>query len=577
MKKMLKSFVAAVLSLTLVVSGLGITKNVSAVTQEDEWKANAVKTPAEGKLIGAGYIDVEFDNSMEGYTYSVYLDGQPVYWDGNSIVRSELGEKVSATSKTKTFTSGDEGKTEVYTNTVSKHEITVKAQKDGQTITSEPRTFYVSKKGLAMGGDMGSHTVTNKLNISWYYNWDTQAFNNSTDEGVAHVPMVWGAAQSNLQAIKNITDDSNYILGYNEPDIPSQANLSAGKALAAWKYVESTGKRTVSPALAVYNGGFMDDFLVNGATYDSSQDKEVDSGDEEETTTYANPIKLEDGFYASVDVDAVALHRYGGCKTGTKIEISKLTEAVDYLWNKYHKPIWVTEVSITGMKNGYSDWSYEEERALPLMKEYVSEVIEAMNNDPRVERYAWFPYNVESSNDIDGLDGCGTTALFDYDSGKFTELGILYSQQGNPEGYNAKQISDDEKFVWQEPTTAPKTTTSQPTTKPTTTKPTTVAPTTKKNNKVGTVSGLTAKNNKKKIVSLKWRKVSNAKKYQVQYSLNSKFKKNKKYGTKQIKISKLSYVAKKLKKKKTYYFRVRAINGKTVGKWSKTKKVKIKK
>ena len=229
------------------------------------------------------------------------------------------------------------------------------------------------------------------------------------------------------------------------------------------------------------------------------------------------------------------------------------------------------------MKNGYSDWSYEEERALPLMKEYVSEVIEAMNNDPRVERYAWFPYNVESSNDIDGLDGCGTTALFDYDTGKFTELGILYSQQGNPEGYNAKQISDDEKFVWQEPTTAPETTTSQPTTKPTTTKPTTVAPTTKKNNKVGTVSGLTAKNNKKKIVSLKWRKVSNAKKYQVQYSLNSKFKKNKKYGTKQIKTSKLSYVVKKLKKKKTYYFRVRAVNGKTVGKWSKTKKVKIKK
>ena len=129
--------------------------------------------------------------------------------------------------------------------------------------------------------------------------------------------------------------------------------MSAGKALAAWKYVEATGKRTVSPALAVYSGGFMDDFLINGATYDSSQDKKDNDG-EEETTTYENPIKLEDGFYASVDVDAVALHRYGGSKTGTKIEISRLTDAVDYLWNKYHKPIWVTEVSVTGRKNGYS-------------------------------------------------------------------------------------------------------------------------------------------------------------------------------------------------------------------------------
>ena len=318
----------------------------------------------------------------------------------------------------------------------------------------------------------------------------------------------------------------------------------------------------------------MDDFLVNGATYDSSQDKEVDSGDEEETTTYANPIKLEDGFYASVDVDAVALHRYGGSKTGTKIEISKLTEAVDYLWNKYHKPIWVTEVSITGTKNGYSDWSYEEERALPLMKEYVSEVIETMNNDPRVERYAWFPYNVESSNEIDGLDGCGTTALFDYDSGKFTELGILYSQQGNPEGYSAKQINDNEKYVWEEPTTTPQTT-KEPTT--TTNKETKQDVTTTKSIKIKKVSVTSIKNNKKKAVSLKWKKVSNAKKYQIQYSLSSKFKANKKFATKLVKTSKLNYVAKKLKKKRTYYFRVRAINGSKMGSWSKTKKIKINK
>ena len=199
MKKMLKSFVATVLSLTLVVSGLGITKNVSAVTREDEWKANAVKTPAEGKLIGAGYIDVEFDNSMEGYTYSVYLDGQPVYWDGNSIVRSELGEKVSAVSKTKSFTSSDEGKTEVYTNTVSKHEITVEAKKDGQTITSEPRTFYVSKKGLALGGDMSDKITLSKLNCSWYYNWSTESFNNNVDANVAHIPMMWGIGDDNKE------------------------------------------------------------------------------------------------------------------------------------------------------------------------------------------------------------------------------------------------------------------------------------------------------------------------------------------------------------------------------------------
>lgn len=65
--------------------------------------------------------------------------------------------------------------------------------------------------------------------------------------------------------------------------------------------------------------------------------------------------------------------------------------------------------------------------------------------------------------------------------------------------------------------------------------------------------------------------------YEVQYALNKKFKKAKTKTTK-----KTTFTIKKLKKKKTYYVRVRAYtidaNRKKVqGKWSKVKKVKIKK
>ena len=71
-------------------------------------------------------------------------------------------------------------------------------------------------------------------------------------------------------------------------------------------------------------------------------------------------------------------------------------------------------------------------------------------------------------------------------------------------------------------------------------------------------------------------KVTGAKGYQLQYALNKKFKKKKSIQTKKTK-----YTIKKLKKKKTYYIRVRAykMNGKkkVYGKWSKVKKVKIKK
>ena len=70
-------------------------------------------------------------------------------------------------------------------------------------------------------------------------------------------------------------------------------------------------------------------------------------------------------------------------------------------------------------------------------------------------------------------------------------------------------------------------------------------------------------------------KVTGAKGYQLQYALNKKFKK------KSIQTKKTKYTIKKLKKKKTYYIRVRAykMNGKkkVYGKWSTVKKVKIRK
>ncbi len=85
-----------------------------------------------------------------------------------------------------------------------------------------------------------------------------------------------------------------------------------------------------------------------------------------------------------------------------------------------------------------------------------------------------------------------------------------------------------------------------------------------------------AKNGKGKKLTVKWKKVTGAKGYQLQYALNKKFKKKKSVQTKKTK-----YTIKKLKKKKTYYIRVRVykMNGrkKVYGKWSTVKKVKIKK
>ena len=86
------------------------------------------------------------------------------------------------------------------------------------------------------------------------------------------------------------------------------------------------------------------------------------------------------------------------------------------------------------------------------------------------------------------------------------------------------------------------------------------------------VAGVKVASKAKGRVNVSWKRVTGAKGYQVQYSQKKNFA-----GAKTMKVSggkKVKAIVKKLKSKKTYYFRVRAIAGKTTGKWSAVKKVK---
>ena len=130
--------------------------------------------------------------------------------------------------------------------------------------------------------------------------------------------------------------------------------------------------------------------------------------------------------------------------------------------------------------------------------------------------------------------------------------------------------------------TLPKSDSTNPTVPPTaTTPPATVSPTpTPTPNITPTptkVKKLTAKSKKKNAVTLSWKKATDANGYEIQYAANKKFTKQKKSKV----ITKTKVTLKKLKRKKSYYFRVRAYRWdgtkKVFGKWSIVKKVKIKK
>lgn len=97
----------------------------------------------------------------------------------------------------------------------------------------------------------------------------------------------------------------------------------------------------------------------------------------------------------------------------------------------------------------------------------------------------------------------------------------------------------------------------------------------KETSSVGKVSSLKLKQ-KNHNVTISWKRVSKATDYQICYSTSKKWKNKKLKLTKKNKLT-----IKKLKKKKTYYFRVRAYQtkgkSKTYGPWSAVKKITMKK
>ena len=85
------------------------------------------------------------------------------------------------------------------------------------------------------------------------------------------------------------------------------------------------------------------------------------------------------------------------------------------------------------------------------------------------------------------------------------------------------------------------------------------------------ITGVKVKSKAKKSAKLSWSREENSTKYQVNYALKKNFKDGKKRKT-----SKTGITIKGLKRKKTYYFRVRGMNDEYTGAWSAKKKCKIK-
>lgn len=148
-------------------------------------------------------------------------------------------------------------------------------------------------------------------------------------DGLTPVPMLWGYDQiSDFQSLV-VKGYANHVLGMNEPNEPSQSNMSPQDGAQLWQqYIEplaSLGYYLVSPACTNDQSGlqWMADFFMacNGCT-----------------------------------VDAIAFHFYG---TDAQAFISYATQ----LHNTYGKNLWVTEFADQDYSGANQQASQEEVNA----------------------------------------------------------------------------------------------------------------------------------------------------------------------------------------------------------------------
>lgn len=246
------------------------------------------------------------------------------------------------------------------------------------------------KRGVAYGHHSAADMNTVSKGISWWYNWstipDSYIRYSYSDYKVDFTPQAWNAAAiSGVSYWASQDKTVKYLLGFNEPNFKSQANMTPTQAAAAWPQLQAVadlnGLKLVSPAVN-YCG---DCVTENGVTY-------------------SNPFTwLDDFFTACIGcrVDYIALHWYGGGNS--------ITGYIDAA-RKYGKPIWVTE---------FADWESSGVTA-DIQKNYLAGTTNFLERDPDVFRYSWFI----------GRSSGGTTAypyldLYGLD-GSMSSLGQIY-------------------------------------------------------------------------------------------------------------------------------------------------------
>jgi hypothetical protein len=190
--------------------------------------------------------------------------------------------------------------------------------------------------------------------------------------------------QPSLARVKTKAKSRGYqeLLGFNEPDAPTQGNTTVQEALDAWPKLQATGLRLGSPATVHPDNEWMLAFM---------------KGVEER----------------GLRVDFICMHSYGG--PGVESLLKKIRKVHDL----FKRPIWITEFAV-------ADWEAKtaaENRHTPEeVAAFVTKLLPKLEAMNIVERYAWFTGGVSGGP-------LASSQLFNAD-GSLTIVGKAYQAIG---------------------------------------------------------------------------------------------------------------------------------------------------
>jgi hypothetical protein len=251
--------------------------------------------------------------------------------------------------------------------------------KPSPSVTSSPSSVpTVGKKGVGVWQMPNVSNALASSGASWYYTWSTNHTGITTPASSQFVPMIWGAASVTEQNLGQAKSAGPYLLGFNEPDMKEQSNMSVDAALSLWPKLMATGQKLGSPAVAWGGntpGGWLDRFMSGAAS-------------------------------RGYRVDFITLHWYGG-DFRADAATGQLKSYIQAVYDRYKKPIWLTEFALIDFSNGVR-YPTEAQQAA-----FLTSATQMLGSLPYVQRYAWFGLPAKDTGVSTGLfhsDGTTTPA-----------------------------------------------------------------------------------------------------------------------------------------------------------------------